>query len=66
MIDPSIIAERMEAADRRRGIEHGDSCLTCSNRETLWGEAFCLRGHKMTRRQFHKCGKKGDYFRCES
>ena len=60
-MNPQHAAERMEEAERARGIEPGDSCLNCANRVFVFGEPHCLGGLEMTRPQFHRCAKFGKY-----
>ena len=61
--DPVIGAQRMQAAERRRGVEYGDDCKKCRHRVEAWGAEYCMKGHEITKKQFHKCVKHGTFLR---
>lgn len=67
MHDPALeAAARMEAAERARGVQHADSCLSCGWREEAFGRAVCMNRRvtgDMNRDQFHKCVKRGMFWR---
>lgn len=58
MYDPTLAgAMRMEAAERRRGIQRGDDCKQCDHYAVLWDKAYCTEGYKISKQQFHRCNK---------
>ena len=65
-MNPIYGAQAMEAAERKHGAYIGDSCLTCHHLQHAFGRDVCMNSNvtaEISRDQFHKCVKKGNFWR---
>ena len=61
--DPVLGAQRMEAAERRKGVQYGDTCRQCVHFDRLWGAEYCMKEKTISQEQFHLCVKYDDFER---
>lgn len=61
--DPLKGAIRMEEAQRRKGVQYGDTCRQCVHFDRLWGAEYCLKEKTISQKQFHICVKYDDFER---
>ena len=61
--DPLKGAIRMEEAQRRKGVQYGDTCRQCVHFDRLWGAEYCVQERPISKEQFHRCVKHDHFSR---